>query len=136
LVFEDPDVDNSTRWIAPFLACGDLSGFDADATYELPAGHVSLDPVQPPTNPPYKAAQERKRAEGGAYGKTKYKEDGKAKTSACRVSERDLSWAVSVLGPYTQLTADLVPEVESGSTVAGAEAYEDAKSDLAVRSII
>ena len=60
-----------TRWIAPFLACGDLSGWDADATYRLPEGHVSLDPVQPPTAPPYKEALERRRAEGGAYGKTK-----------------------------------------------------------------
>ncbi|KPI39983.1 putative tRNA (cytidine(32)/guanosine(34)-2'-O)-methyltransferase [Cyphellophora attinorum] len=58
------------RWIPPFLACGDLSAWDSDATYKLPPGHVSLDPVQPPTAPPYKAALERRRAEGGAYGKT------------------------------------------------------------------
>lgn len=59
------------RWIAPFLACGDLDSYDADATYRLPAGHVSLDPVQPPTAPPYKEAIERRRIEGGMYGKTK-----------------------------------------------------------------
>lgn len=59
------------RWIAPFLACGDLDSYDADATYTLPEGHVSLDPVQPPTAPPYKEAIERKRTEGGMYGKTK-----------------------------------------------------------------
>lgn len=58
------------RWIPPFLACGDLSAWDSDATYKLPEGHVSLDPVQPPTAPPYKEALERRRAEGGAYGKT------------------------------------------------------------------
>lgn len=58
------------RWIPPFLACGDLSSWDSDATYKLPAGHVSLDPVQAPTAPPYKEALERRRAEGGAYGKT------------------------------------------------------------------
>lgn len=58
------------RWIPPFLACGDLSAWDSDATYKLPAGHVSLDPVQPPTAPPYKEALERRRVEGGAYGKT------------------------------------------------------------------
>ncbi|KAL9619752.1 MAG: hypothetical protein Q9160_005683 [Pyrenula sp. 1 TL-2023] len=57
--------------IPPFLACGDLSAWDADASYKLPPGHVSLDPVQPPTAPPYKEALERKRAAGGAYGKTK-----------------------------------------------------------------
>lgn len=59
------------RWIAPFLACGDLDAYDADATYRLPEGHVSLDPIQPPTAPPYKEAIERRRTEGGMYGKTK-----------------------------------------------------------------
>lgn len=59
------------RWIAPFLACGDLGSYDADATYVLPEGHVSLDPVQPPTAPPYKEAIEKRRVEGGMYGKTK-----------------------------------------------------------------
>ncbi|KAL7007070.1 tRNA (uridine-2'-O-)-methyltransferase trm7 [Cystobasidiomycetes sp. EMM_F5] len=46
------------RVIAPFVACGDLSGFDADKTYPAPEG-PSLDPVGPPTNPPYKAYLER-----------------------------------------------------------------------------
>ncbi|KAK5129193.1 hypothetical protein LTR08_003768 [Meristemomyces frigidus] len=59
------------RWIAPFLACGDLSAFDADASHKLPDGHVSLDPVQPPTAPPYRRALEERRKMGGAYGKTK-----------------------------------------------------------------
>lgn len=59
------------RWIAPFLACGDLSAFDADASHKLPEGHVSLDPVQPPTAPPYRAALEERKKMGGAYGKTK-----------------------------------------------------------------
>ncbi|EXJ91183.1 23S rRNA (-2'-O)-methyltransferase [Capronia coronata CBS 617.96] len=70
LHFEDEESDPQ-RWIAPFLACGDLSAWDADATYRLPADYVSLPPVQPPTAPPYKEAIERKRAEAGAYGKTK-----------------------------------------------------------------
>lgn len=58
------------RWIAPFLACGDLSAFDADASHKLPEGHVSLDPVQPPTAPPYRQALEERKKMGGAYGKT------------------------------------------------------------------
>ena len=58
-------------WIAPFIACGDLSAFDSDATYQLPKDSVSLDPVQPPTAPPYKRALEMRKAQGGAYGKTK-----------------------------------------------------------------
>ncbi|KAL2176216.1 FtsJ-like methyltransferase-domain-containing protein [Thermothelomyces heterothallicus CBS 202.75] len=61
--------DKDTRWIAPFVACGDLSAFDSDASYRLPDDHVSLDPVQPPTAPPYKRAIELRRANGGAYGK-------------------------------------------------------------------
>lgn len=58
------------RWVAPFLACGDLSAFDADASYHLPKDRVVLDPVQPPTAPPYKRALEMRKAAGGAYGKT------------------------------------------------------------------
>ena len=65
--FEEED-DN--RWMAPFLACGDLSAWDADATYHLPKDHVSLDPVQPPTAPPYKKVLELRRQRGGLYGKT------------------------------------------------------------------
>jgi len=64
------EAKNNGRWIAPFLACGDLSGFDADASYHLSKDHVSLDPVQPPTAPPYKRALEMRKATGGAYGKT------------------------------------------------------------------
>ena len=66
---EEPGQD--TRWIAPFLACGDLSAYDADASYHLPKDRISLDPVQPPTAPPYKRALEMRKAAGGAYGKTK-----------------------------------------------------------------
>ncbi|KAH8649038.1 FtsJ-like methyltransferase [Xylariales sp. PMI_506] len=71
---EVEDLTSSTgddvRWIAPFIACGDLSAFDSDASYKLPPGHVSLDPVQPPTAPPYKRALELRKVKGGAYGKT------------------------------------------------------------------
>ena len=69
LEFEsDEEIDN--RWIAPFVACGDLSAFDSDATYHLPKDRVSLDPIQPPTAPPYKRALELRRQQGGLYGKT------------------------------------------------------------------
>lgn len=68
---EDEEKPRDVRWIAPFLACGDLRSYDADATYHLPSDHVSLDPVQPPTAPPYKKALEMRRTAGGAYGKTK-----------------------------------------------------------------
>ena len=78
LRFDDEENDPQ-RWIAPFLACGDLSAWDSDATYRLPKGHVSLPPVQPPTAPPYKEAIERRRAEGGMYGKTTDKGKSKGK---------------------------------------------------------
>jgi tRNA (cytidine32/guanosine34-2'-O)-methyltransferase len=55
------------RWIAPFMACGDISAFDSDATYVdvvKPEGG-SLDPVQPPTKPPYRRAVLVKRGQDG-----------------------------------------------------------------------
>ncbi|MCJ1224364.1 hypothetical protein MMC12_001009 [Toensbergia leucococca] len=66
----EPDDQGDIRWIAPFVACGDLSAWDADATYHLPKDRISLDPVQPPTAPPYKRALELRRQQGGLYGKT------------------------------------------------------------------
>ncbi|KAL8746284.1 MAG: hypothetical protein Q9190_001683 [Brigantiaea leucoxantha] len=68
---------NENRWIAPFVACGDLSAWDADATYHLPKDRVSLDPVQPPTAPPYKRALEVRRERGGLYGKTGKEKDAR-----------------------------------------------------------
>lgn len=56
------DTELSKRWIAPFIACGDLSAFDSDASYQLPEDYVSLDPVQPPIAPPYKRAVEMRAA--------------------------------------------------------------------------
>ena len=63
--------DNKDSWIPPFVACGDLSAWDdADATTHLPKDRVSLDPIQPPTAPPYKRALELRRQKGGLYGRT------------------------------------------------------------------
>ena len=70
LEFESDGEEDNNRWIAPFVACGDLSAWDSDATYHLPKDRVSLDPVQPPTAPPYKKALEMRRQQGGLYGKT------------------------------------------------------------------
>lgn len=66
------------RWIPPFIACGDLSSWDSDASYALPPDYVSLDPVQPPTAPPYRRVLEMRREKGGAYGKTKLGTIGRA----------------------------------------------------------
>ncbi|KAL7790463.1 FtsJ-like methyltransferase domain-containing protein [Trichoderma ceciliae] len=57
-VYDETVGKDGARWIAPFIACGDLSAFDSDASYQLPEDHVSLDPVQPPIAPPYKRALE------------------------------------------------------------------------------
>ena len=52
--------------LVPFVACGDLSGYDADTCYPLEQGEGAAEytaraPVQPPINPPYKAALDAKR---------------------------------------------------------------------------
>lgn len=59
----DDEEQKSSKWIAPFIACGDLSAFDSDASYQLPEDYVSLDPVQPPIAPPYKRAVEMRAAQ-------------------------------------------------------------------------
>ncbi|XP_072976864.1 uncharacterized protein [Typha angustifolia] len=67
------DLDCRSGWLEgpnkvyiPFLACGDLSGYDSDRSYPLPSSeggsYQSLDPVQPPIAPPYKTALEMKKA--------------------------------------------------------------------------
>uniref|UniRef100_A0ACD5ZDV6 Uncharacterized protein n=1 Tax=Avena sativa TaxID=4498 RepID=A0ACD5ZDV6_AVESA len=68
------DLDCRSGWLEgpnkvyiPFLACGDLSGYDSDRSYPLPStegggSYQSLDPVQPPIAPPYKTALDMKKA--------------------------------------------------------------------------
>lgn len=66
--------DCSSGWLEgpnkvyiPFLACGDLSGYDSDRSYPLPKNpdgtYRSLEPVQPPIAPPYKRALEMRKAQ-------------------------------------------------------------------------
>ncbi|KAF8105112.1 hypothetical protein N665_0163s0082 [Sinapis alba] len=65
-------LDCSSGWqpnkvYIPFLACGDLIGYDSDRSYPLPkeadgSSYQSLDPVEPPIAPPYKRALELKKA--------------------------------------------------------------------------
>lgn len=50
------DLVGANRTIVPFIACGSLSGFDADQSYPLnekDASYEYLQPVQKPINPPY-----------------------------------------------------------------------------------
>lgn len=56
-------LSSEERAIVPFIACGDLSEYDSDATYTLDkqTAKLSLDPVQSPVAPPYKTALEMKR---------------------------------------------------------------------------
>lgn len=51
------------RTIVPFVAAGDLSGFDADMSYSVDADEAGLAPVAPPVAPPYALALEKKRGE-------------------------------------------------------------------------
>jgi len=48
------------RVIVPFIACGDLKGFDSDGTYSLEEGYSYRGPNAPPINPPYKSALDMK----------------------------------------------------------------------------
>lgn len=47
------------RCLVPFLACGDLSGWDPDRNYDLEEGKEVLEPLAPPTEPAYKLALEK-----------------------------------------------------------------------------
>ncbi|KAJ9059341.1 tRNA (uridine-2'-O-)-methyltransferase trm7 [Entomophthora muscae] len=55
------------RMIVPFIACGDLEGFDSDMTYPLPvlpdgSEYQSLEPHQAPIAPPYQTFLDLKRS--------------------------------------------------------------------------
>jgi len=63
---EDMEACGINDVVIPFMACGDLSGWDADQSYALPGGggdggdlpYVPLAPVQAPIAPHYKKAIE------------------------------------------------------------------------------
>lgn len=61
------NLEGPNRIIVPFLACGDLSGFDSDMTYplQLPEGekYTYHAPTQSPINPPYKEACELRKSD-------------------------------------------------------------------------
>ena len=64
-----PAWNDGERSIAEFMSCGGLQSFDSDATYHYDdeilsslKDKISLDPVQSPTNTPYKKALELKRS--------------------------------------------------------------------------
>ncbi|KAH3743931.1 ribosomal RNA methyltransferase 1 [Pelomyxa schiedti] len=52
-----PKFEQLDPCIVPFVACGDLSGYDSDQTYQIPQALWSrLPPVQAPIHPPYEKA--------------------------------------------------------------------------------
>lgn len=60
------ELTGSNRILVPFIACGDLSSYDADMNYPLnePGSakpYTHLPPTQAPINPPYKKACEMKK---------------------------------------------------------------------------
>lgn len=74
------EVECGREYIAPFIACGDLSAWDSDATYQLEGERVTLEPVQKPTAPPYKTALEMRRVLAG---------EGKGRGREVRKGERE-----------------------------------------------
>jgi hypothetical protein len=48
--------------VVPFVACGDLRGFDPDKSYSLSTSYVYQAPIQPPLHPNYFTYQTRKTA--------------------------------------------------------------------------
>ena len=70
----------------PFIACGDLSGYDADQTYPLTTSsgekeYQSLSPTQGPINPPYKTACLLKKANSLASSESMGQESRTAEKS-------------------------------------------------------
>jgi tRNA (cytidine32/guanosine34-2'-O)-methyltransferase len=59
-----PNASDTDRFLVPFVVCGDLAGYDADTNYGVDEGYVSVEPIQPPTQPPYKSALAHKRRIG------------------------------------------------------------------------
>ncbi|BGP55671.1 hypothetical protein JCM8202_003839 [Rhodotorula sphaerocarpa] len=47
------DMAGAMRFIAPSVACGDLSGFDSETHYPVANASISSDPLQGPTAPAY-----------------------------------------------------------------------------------
>ena len=54
-------LDPKSRCIVPFMACGDLDGWDSDRSYSLDENYKYTEPVRPPTEPAYKEALDKKR---------------------------------------------------------------------------
>jgi len=57
LLYGSEPLTGPYRTIVPFVACGDLSGLDADKSYPASAAG-QLAPIQPPIHPPFERAQE------------------------------------------------------------------------------
>ncbi len=55
---QENEVVGPNRVVVPFIACGDLRGFDSDTTYviEDSSAYRTLPPAQPPIKPPYQTA--------------------------------------------------------------------------------
>jgi len=66
----DESLVGPSRTIVPFLACGSLSGYDADMSYPLreegKETYESLDPLQRPINPPYSKYLQLKKTDPSA----------------------------------------------------------------------
>ena len=59
-------LEGVNRILVPFIACGDLSGYDADQSYPLAEGAVAAEPVQKPIRPPYHTYKQQHAAVDGS----------------------------------------------------------------------
>ncbi|KAI8051128.1 FtsJ-like methyltransferase-domain-containing protein [Syncephalis plumigaleata] len=80
----DHPMTGTQREIVPFLACGDLAGWDADRTYPLEINGMAyrpLDPLQSPISPAYKTAIELRRGQSQSISTTTTKDDNNTDTT-------------------------------------------------------
>lgn len=67
----DHGASAEAQLLVPFIACGDLSGYDADANYDLPelaegeARYAPIEPTQKPTTPAYRSYLEQQQGRDG-----------------------------------------------------------------------
>ncbi|VDO05918.1 unnamed protein product [Rodentolepis nana] len=61
-------LNREQRIILPFVACGDLSGYDADSCYELGDDYTPHEPVQPPISAAYLDVCRKARTAAAAGG--------------------------------------------------------------------
>jgi len=83
----------------PFVACGDLGGYDADTVYavEETPDYTTRAPVQAPIRPPYQAALDAKRMHSANMGSPAPSENDASEAMAAESAALNLDAAQAVL---------------------------------------